>query len=500
MPLKITLEHLWLAAPIFVIFAKALRVPLPLLDFWWHLKMGQIIVSTHSIPHIDLFSFTAAGKPFIVQNWLAEIIYYGVFQLGGLPLLIFLNAALLAMVLLPVVFLCRESTARTIVAALSALLACLALAANARPQVFSFVMFAFFYWILDGYRFRHRDKLWLLPLAMVFWVNLHGAFVVGLGLTLIFLGSESIRHLTNSGEEDILSLRQLKKLGLILAACMAATLLNPQTYKIYDYILVVISDRASQQLAMEWQPAQVSTFLGIQMFYGLFGLAILGFIYSHRRRNLTDLALLLGFSIFGLTALRNTAWFAVVAAPILARYWAELDFREIFGAPVLPRLDVPAKPSAQQHNGLNFALFGIALLILVLLSPWIRPALCQASLLEVQTPVKAIDYIEQHNLQGHIFHPQIFGDYLIWRLYPQQQSFIDGRVHLFGESFVHEYRNVFCDSHWEKKLEFWNIQLLLLSKENEQSDSRLLSKRARASKNWQILFEDEVSSLWGRKR
>jgi hypothetical protein len=496
----ITIEHLWLAAPFFVIFAKGLRVPLPLLDFWWHLKMGEIIASTRSIPGTDLFSFAAAGKPFIVQNWLAEVLYFKLHQLGGLPLLVFENTVLLAAALLPVFLLCRESTNRIRLAAASTLLACLAFSANARPQVYSLVFFAFFYWVLDGYRFQRRDKLWLLPPAMIIWVNLHGAFVVGLGLSALFLGSEGFHRLANSEQENILSLPQLRKLGIVSVACAAATLVNPETYKVYDYIRVVLSDRASQQLVMEWQPPRIDTLQGIQMFFGLFALAIIVLICSRRRPDPTDTALFLGFSIFGLTALRNTVWFAIIIAPVMTRYTGEMDTSAIRQWLQRHRFfDAQRKPSAAPHYTFNLVIAAIALLVLFIASPWIYPSVSHTSLLEPQTPVKAVDFIERHNLQGHIFHPQIFGDYLIWRLYPRQHSFIDGRVHLFGENFVREYQKVFYDSRWQEMLASFDIQYLLLSKDAKQTDSLYMIRNARGSSNWEVLFEDDISILLKRK-
>src|SRR5437016_4863826 len=90
----ITIEQLWLAAPAFVFLCNSFRFPIPLLDFWWHLKMGQVIATTKSIPRIDIFSFTAAGQTFVVQNWLAEVIFYWTYKLGGLPLIVFFTSAL----------------------------------------------------------------------------------------------------------------------------------------------------------------------------------------------------------------------------------------------------------------------------------------------------------------------------------------------------------------------------------------------------------------------
>ncbi len=490
------MEHLWLAAPFFVVLIRFLRVPLPLLDFWWHLKMGEIIVSTRSIPSTDLFSFTAAGKPFVVQNWLAEVIYFQSYQLGGYPILIFENALLLTAVLIPVFLLCHESTARIRLAAVSTLLAGLAFSANARPQVFSLVLFALFYWILDGYRFQRRDKLWLLPPAMIVWVNLHGAFVVGLGLVALLLGSEGIRRLTNTPIKSTLSLRQLKKLGLVFVICIAATLINPEAHKVYEYIRIVLADRASQQLVMEWQPPRIASLLGIQMFFGLFGLAILGLVFSQKRPNLTDLALFLGFSIFAMTALRNTCWFAIIIAPVIARQLAEMKARDVFEKlPLFHLFKLSDRPAANPHYGLHFAIAIVAIVVVIAASPWVYPRISHTSLLDPETPVNAVNFIRDQNLKGPIFHPQIFGDYLIWRLVPRQHSFIDGRVHLFGENFVRKYQRIFYDSHWQEKLAVYRIQYLLLSKDPKQTDSIHLLQKAKASGNWNLLFEDGASAV-----
>ena len=80
---QVSIEHLWLGLPVFALLWKSFLFPLPFLDFWWHLKIGEVIATTRSIPRIDLFFFTAAGQPFIVQNWLAELLYYGTYRFGG---------------------------------------------------------------------------------------------------------------------------------------------------------------------------------------------------------------------------------------------------------------------------------------------------------------------------------------------------------------------------------------------------------------------------------
>jgi hypothetical protein len=60
-------------------------------DVWWHLKTGEIILQT-GIPHTDIFSFTALGNQWVTHEWLAEVVLYFIYKLGGLTALIFLTA------------------------------------------------------------------------------------------------------------------------------------------------------------------------------------------------------------------------------------------------------------------------------------------------------------------------------------------------------------------------------------------------------------------------
>jgi len=509
----VRIEHLWLSLPIILVVWKSFLHPLRVLDFWWHLKAGEVIVTTRSIPKTDLFSFTAAGKPFILQNWLTEALYYVVYRLGDLPLLVAMNTVLLVAALVPVYRLSWElSGHRLRLSALVTFMAALSLAiySNMRPQVVSFAFFALFYWVLSGYRHRRRDLLWTLPLLMALWVNLHGAFVLGIGLMGAFLGGEAVRRLIHGPQADALSASELRKLVLILVLTLLATLVNPETYRVYAYVASVQADRASQLLVAEWQAPQIDRLEGILIFFGPFFVTLLALMCAAQRPDFTELTLFLGFAAFALTARRNGIWFVLVATPIVARYlptigWMELvaslrRFRLVDG--LINRFERRERRSVPVRYGLNTLIAGGLLVITGLLSPWVHPRLgierLGTTLWEPKTPVGAVDFIQEHNLQGNIFHPQIYGDYLIWRLWPRQRSFFDGRVHLFGESFVRNYLLTWHDRHWEERLEPYNIRYLLLSKDEENNQQMIES--ARASPRWRLRYEDEHSILFEKVR
>jgi hypothetical protein len=134
------------------------------------------------------------------------------------------------------------------------------------------------------------------------------------------------------------------------------------------------------------------------------------------------------------------------------------------------------------------------------MSPWVRPAVRNVSLLNAQTPVGAANYIEQQGITGRIYHPQIFGDYLIWRLWPQQRSFIDGRVHIFDVNFVRDTTFLLHDSHWQQVLARWDIDYMLLQKGSNDQDTQSAIETARNSALWTKLYEDDISILFEKTR
>jgi hypothetical protein len=499
---RVRIERLWLLLPVFLITYKGFIFPLPPLDFWWHLKMGEVIATTRSIPRVDLFSFTATGRPFLLQNWLGELLYYWTYQIGGFSLLVFLGTAITVAGFLLMYQLCLNATSNRRIVALIGFLAALGNYGFLRPQTYSFLLFAGFYFVLAQYRERRRDRLWLLPFLMALWVNLHGAFVLGLGLLAIYIASESCRHFIDPGRTDVLSVAEVRKLAIVLVLCCAATLLNPEGYGIYSYVRSVIFDAGSQQLVAEWQPPRLNDFLGFLLFYCPFLLALFTFIYARVKPNLTEIVLFFGFAIFGLTAIRNASWFSTITYPLIARYLPLLNLDPLLPLRRYKRINRFFEPPATEPGNekgiyawVNGPLLILATLVLASQSPWVRPQLNGKSLLAEQTPVGAADFIQQRELKGRIFHSQEFGDYLMWRLWPQQKTFVDGRVHLFTLDFLQEYERAVQNPLSADVFERWNIQYLLLSKLSDQASLQTITS-IEESGDWIKLYEDDVSVLF----
>src|SRR5205809_250202 len=302
----------------------------------------------------------------------------------GLPvfaLLLFFNALMSAAAFLFVYHLCLEATQKVRIAAFVAFFAAIGNYSFLRPQAFSFFMFAVYSWVLSGYRFRRRDALWALPILMIFWVNLHGAFVLGLGLIGIYIVTEGCRRFIDPDRTVALTPAELRKLALVLLFCGLATLINPETYKVYDYVRTVVTDQGSQQFVAEWQPPRVNQLLGIMLFYGPFFLGLLVLAYNRIKPDLTEAALFCGFAVFAMMFTRNAAWFGTMAYPILARYLPMVDLRPLMALRRFRAIDwvfrLAEGNSSERpvYNRINIAIAAVAFAVLIAQSAWVWPRL-----------------------------------------------------------------------------------------------------------------------------
>ena len=486
--------HIWLSFPFFIIVARGFMAPIVLLDIYWHLRLGQIIVETLSIPRTDIFSFTAAGKEFIDQSWLADVLFYFIYKAGGFALIVFSSGILLSLILLPLFLLCRKTSPQTGPLVFSLILVAFCLPWNLRPQVFSSVLFSFFYWLLWSYRSKAGPAIYALPILMILWVNLHGAFVMGLVLIAIFLLVELVELLIGK-LRDAERMRRLKMLGLILLLCLVATLANPELHRVYDYVLTIMNAASVQKYVTEWQPPVLNTGDGFVMFYLPFFLLTVAFIISKRRPTLMEIALYLCFGAYGMISLRNCVWFLIVSAPMLAVHLSSIEWSAMLPKPALMAI-AKRMMRRNEREPINRIIALAMLLVLIMQSPWVRMKLRDQSLQAAETPVGAMDFIERNGLKGNIFHPQIYGDYLIWRLWPKQKSFFDGRVHLFDEAFVKEYSKIFYCSDWEGLLAKYDIKYLLLPNDGKDREVTRIIDSARGSGRWEARYEDKLSILF----
>src|SRR5437588_11572025 len=105
-------------------------------------------------------------------------------------------------------------------------------------------------------------------------------------------------------------------------------------------------------------------------------------------------------------------------------------------------------------------------------------------------PVQAIPVIQAGNYR-RIFTFDQWGDYLIYRLYPSTQVFIDGRSDFYGADFVIQCEHLINARYdWEAELQRFGVDTVLLR------PNAPLSEALKESRNWKVVFDNGSAILF----
>src|SRR3984885_9693752 len=163
----------------------------------WHIRTGQLILASHAIPRVDPFSSTMAGHPWFAWEWLYDVLAGCLDTVAGLNGVVFFTALIIALTFSWAFRLLLGQGTNFLVALILVLLAMSAAMIHflARPHVLSWLFTVLWFWVLESWETPASASnlaspralpLWPLPLLMVVWVNLHGGFLLGLALLVIY--------------------------------------------------------------------------------------------------------------------------------------------------------------------------------------------------------------------------------------------------------------------------------------------------------------------------
>lgn len=483
-------EHLYPLLALVVLAVFVGLVPLPPNDLWWHLRAGQLIAEQGRVPTTNLFSWSLpTDTPFVYGAWLGEWLFYQLYTVGGLALVIFARNLLVVtgFALMGLEAWYRSRSWKLV--ALALVLAEIMTFNNltVRTQNWSWVPFALFLLILSRFvRGQWSGRvLLLLPPIMVFWVNAHGAFVLGIVLLGLFALGETLRCMVR--QPHTLPWRKLGALYLAGVAVVLATVVNPQGLGIFGYVRDLMTDQPSQRLVMEWASPTPHGLANGTFFISI--LLLLAALAYGRRPSPTDLLVVCAFLWLAWSGQRYVVWFGMVAMPVLAQ--------ALVRAPKLQRTRKPQLPLA---NGLLAALLVVPV---VVVQPWFvhtlpLPSAYRAQVLATptpplvaaETPVAAAKWLRTHP-GGKLFNEMGYGSYLIWAL-PTQPVFIDPRVELYPFQQWQDYATLSDGHDLDELIPKYGIDRILLSRAHQKGLATTLAK----TQDWQRVYQDQWAEVW----
>ncbi len=453
-------------------------------DFWWTLALGRATWLAGALPATDPLPYTPTSGPYVQAQWLAGLVFYGTYLLAGLEGLLVLRAAVVGVAFVLLYSGCRRAGAAPALAGLCTLLALplVNVGLSLRPQVLALLPFLLY---LEGTRHVRAAgrALYLLPLVMVVWVNVHGSFLFGLGLVGIALVGRLVALVGMRQAQRARGDREVRALAVLLVLSTLALLVNPYGLDFLDYLRAYLAVNPGHTelggLATEWLPTSLGTPGGPAFFVSLGVLAAALYLAGRRGLAAAEALRLIVFAWAALRWLRGIVWWGLVLPAPLA------------GLLQLAMRGAPADAAPRGQPVLNAALLtGCALVALGSL-PGVRGALAgplgtSVSVVEPSPLSEAVGYVLPEEVAGRVFHYIAWGGYLAWRLGPAQRIFVDGRYEAYRPEVFADYARISrAEPGLEARLAAYGVGQLVLSRAGQPQ----LVAAASAAPGWAVVYD-----------
>jgi hypothetical protein len=445
-------------------------------DMWWHIRTGELILSTHRWAKTDPYSYTSAGAPWMSCEWLGDVFFAVVYRLGGLCGLEVLLAVLASAVILALYgFATLRSGNCKAAFVVSGVLLVLATASfNLRPQMLGYLFLILTLIALERFRQGKQSAVWLLPILFLLWVNTHGSWIIGLGTVALYIGAGLVSFQIGSLKTRRWTDAERLRLEIVFLLSLVAIPITPYGARLAAYPFTVASTLPiSVANILEWQvmPFNAS---GGKLFLALvlgFFLAQVAFRFSW---HLAELLLFLFGTALACMHIRFLLLFVPFFAPLAATMLARR---------------VPAYNKRIDQHLLNFVLM---VSVVVAMAHYFPSKADMEKKVAEQFPVQALEYMRGHAVPGPLFNSYGFGGYMIESGY---KTFIDGRSELFEQTGVlGDYVHItFLRPGALQVLGGYGIQSCLLQR--DEPFSTLLA----SSPDWKKVYSDQLSALYVKR-
>jgi len=411
-------------------------------DLFWHLASGRFMVEHLALPRRDPFRFgLGGGLDWVDHEWLFQLLVDFVHRLGGLEGLIALRATLV-LALATVLWLALRRTGISVAAAV-ALTAVTLLGARPRflirPELVTFVALAIELSLLrrlaqDADAARRRRALFGLLALTVVWINFHGLALLAPLVAGSYLAGAALSPAGGAAPES--AIRRWRRAVMTPVGLALAMLLNPWGVEVLSVsagITGALSDLAAvnPEWLPVWRAPQPRIFAMLFAGFAAIAALVAATAVRTRRVHLPSALVAAGLAGLALTAVRHQALFFVAGAFLAAE---TLALRRATGTPSPLEHERPEGSSLPAAGAATLCLL---LAVWCLHPPASGPLAPRQGRFELSRgiaphrfPEAAANWLEQRPGIGPLYNELAHGGYLLWRLYPPRQVFLDGRMEL----------------------------------------------------------------------
>lgn len=453
-------------------------------DLWGHVRFGQDIWAAGRVVELDPYSYLTVGQRWVNHEWLAELVFYGCYSVLGTPGLVGFKVVV-CMTVLAIVYrhLLKVGLNRVRACIIVVWVAVLLVpgVSALRPQLFTYGFFLLLIWLLQKQGWRTGYALWLLPAIFAVWVNLHGGFLAGVGILLLWVCVRIASALRAKGAAE--TFRQQMPFVLIAVLSGPALLLNPYGADLLRFLAK--PETVVRPEITEWAS------LPILSTYGGFLIALAAFAatsvwLSRRPRDPALVAVLAATAVAALVAFRHAPLLAL-AIPILAGE----HISDVWSRWMPPQ----AQQETRFRRGVILAWCSAYALILT----WAAIPHFRCIRLDSEStgdyPVQAVALLRETRAGGNMAVFFNWGEYALWHLSPRIKVSADGRRETVYSDLVYRENLRFAAGQegWDALLVKYQTDLALVNR-NYPAFSLMKNQEG-----WVSVYEDGVCGLFARE-
>ncbi len=494
-------------------------------DIGWHIRTGEQILATHTLPRTDSFSAIMQGQPWYAWEWLYDVALGALDHACGLNGVVWLGAVLAASVF---VLLLGELLRRGTGLLLAVVLMLLAEAAAmihlfARPHIVSWLLTLLWFVALERWEGwerpdRPRWIFWFFPVSMVLWVNLHAGWLFGMVLLAIYAFAawiESVRVANRDALAAIRTRNRARGMAAAWIAAAAATLVNPYGWRLHQHIVRYLGDRYLMNHINEFASPDFHGWA--QRCYAVILLLVLmafaGNRLSQDRRPLplSQLLVALFATYAGFYASRNipvsSMLLVLIVGPILWEDFTALAHKlgawpwVRKGAARISEFTCRMTAQEMELRGHFWPAIAVVCAFAICLhGGWLgKRQLIHAQFDAKKVPAAAVSFLLNESAgkpsAEPVFSNDSWGGYLIYRMYPERKVVVDDRHDLYGSDRVRQLLTVMqVAPGWRSVLEQWQIRTALLA-----ADSTLANLLRELPQEWRVAYEDKVAVVFEKR-
>jgi len=486
-------------------------------DYGWHLKFGEIISQTRSMPHDQIFMWSLNNKSWVDHEWLSNLITYGLNLFGG-----YIMVSLFFVIIpLLTIFIINRYVFKTYLNAkrekiffailqLFGIFGCLP-HFGVRMQELAFLLFSLELITLDKFRNSHKIKylLWLIPL-IYFWACLHGSYLIGIaiiiGMLLYELGLIIFPKTKNLANETSLDIKKYFLAAAILLVAILTSCLTPYGKELYDFLKDYGSNRYYLSHIEEWRSPYSLPLRYDQIAFSvlIFTLFLGSYFFAKQKIKPWKLASFIALLVLASRSVRHFPLFLVSSLILIIP-------TSIRGN--LDAINIPYKRYLKALTIICLILIGSSLLIQSKTNKTPFRSYCD------YYPCQAVDFIKNNKKYSKLklFNDYGWGGYIIGTDYGIR-PFIDGRLPQYpykNHSLLEEYSDFFKKDLVAKKLKEHDVEIILfkskeppyepdffekyfLGKKYEERKNPLL-EFLKDSNNWSLVYNDDIAFIYVRK-